>query len=304
MSQVSQWIGGARPRTLPAALVPVAVGAAIAYFLVTNLEPWQFVLRTILALVVSFGLQIGVNYANDYSDGIRGTDENRVGPIRLVGQGLAKPNDVKRAAFISFGVAALAGLILVLITQAWWLLLVGLVAIAAGWFYTGGSRPYGYSGYGEFAVFFFFGPVAVTGTTFVLVGHIAMIALILSIPIGFLATALLVTNNLRDIPTDVVSGKKTLAVQLGESRTRELYTLCLVISYAICTLVGLLGLGLPQAFPLGALAVLASLPIAYIPWRQVANGARGRDLVRVLGQTSAVQIFFGLLLVIGLVISR
>lgn len=304
MATVGEWIGGARPKTLPAAIVPVAVGAGVADFLISDLAPWQFWLRTILALVVALGLQIGVNYANDYSDGIRGTDEMRVGPVRLVGQGLAEPKEVRKAAFICFGTAAVAGLILVILSQAWWLLAVGALAILAAWFYTGGKKPYGYAGLGEIAVFFFFGPVAVVGTTFVLVGHIALVALWLSFAVGLLACALMLTNNLRDISSDIESGKRTLAVQLGDRRTRDLYKLFMTLPYLICAAVGLLGIGLPGGFPKGVFLVFVSLPLVYLPWSSVHQGARGSDLVRVLGLTSLVYVFFGALLTIGLFISH
>lgn len=303
MASVSEWIGGARPKTLPAAVVPVAVGVGVANFLISDLSPIQFWLRAILALVVSLGLQIGVNYANDYSDGIRGTDEMRVGPIRLVGQGLAEPVQVRNAAFISFGIAAAAGLILVILTQAWWLLAVGAVALLAAWFYTGGKRPYGYSGFGEIAVFLFFGPVAVVGTTFVLVGHLSLIAFLLSGAVGLLACALMLTNNLRDISSDIESGKRTLAVQLGDRRTRDVYLACLAIPYLICGVIGLFALGLPHGFPIGVLLVFVSLPLAFLPWRPVNRGARGSELVGVLGLTSLVHVFFGVLLTVGLFIS-
>lgn len=303
LASVSEWIGGARPKTLPAAVVPVAVGTGVAHFLVSDLGPFQFWLRVVLALVVALGLQVGVNYANDYSDGIRGTDEMRVGPVRLVGQGLAQPTEVRNAAFSAFGIAALAGLGLVVLTQAWWLLIIGAVAILAAWFYTGGKNPYGYAGLGEIAVFIFFGPVAVVGTTFVLVGHFSLIAFLLSGAIGLLACALMLTNNLRDISSDIESGKRTLAVQLGDRRARDVYMACLAIPYLICGVVGLISLGLPTGFPVGVFLVFISLPLAYIPWSRVHNGARGSELVSVLGLTSLVHVFFGALLTIGLFVS-
>lgn len=303
MASVTEWIGGARPKTLPAAIVPVAVGTGVAEFLISDLSPLQFWLRASLALIVALALQIGVNYANDYSDGIRGTDEMRVGPIRLVGQGLASATEVRNAAFISFGTAAVAGLILVLLTQAWWLLAVGAIAILAAWFYTGGKKPYGYAGFGEIAVFVFFGPVAVVGTTFVLVGHFSLLAFVLSGAVGLLACALMLTNNLRDISSDIESGKRTLAVQLGDRRTRDVFMACLAIPYLICGVVGLFALGLPNGFPVGAFLVFVSLPLAYLPWSRVNNGARGSDLVAVLGLTGLVQIAFGVLLTIGLLLS-
>lgn len=303
MTKVSDWISGARPKTLPAAIVPVAVGTGVAEFFNAELEGFQFWLRVALALIVALALQIGVNYANDYSDGIRGTDEMRIGPIRLVGQGIAEPTAVKRAAFISFGIAAFAGLILVLLTQAWWLLIVGAIAILAAWFYTGGSNPYGYAGLGEIAVFIFFGPVAVVGTTFVLLGRFSLLSFVLSVAIGLLACALLLTNNLRDISSDIESGKRTLAVQLGDRTTRKLFMSFLAIPYLICGVLGLFALGLPNEFPVGAFLVFVSLPLALVPWTKVRKGARSAELVPVLGLTSLVHIVFGVLLTIGLFIS-
>ena len=208
------WVAGARPRTLPAAVVPVAVGTACAVGQVPGGLIWW---RAAAALLVSLALQIGTNFANDYSDGIRGTDadDKRVGPVRLVGQGLAEPSAVKAAAFASFGVAALAGLALAIAVGPE-LIAVGLAAIAAGWFYTGGSRPYGYAGFGEVFVFVFFGVVATAGSAYVQTGELGGLALASSLPVGMLATALLVVNNLRDIPGDTLVGKRTLAVRLGD----------------------------------------------------------------------------------------
>ncbi len=213
----SQWLAGARPRTLPAAVAPVLAGTGVAAYA----DEWVW-WKALLALVVSLALQVAVNYANDYSDGIRGTDDVRVGPMRLVGSGAAAPAAVKRAAFLAFGVAGVAGLVLAA-TTAWWLLAVGLVCVVAAWFYTGGSKPYGYLGLGEVMVFVFFGLVAVVGTTYVQTESWAWTALYAGIGIGALACAILVTNNLRDIPTDTVAGKRTLAVRLGDPRTRGLY---------------------------------------------------------------------------------
>ena len=289
---------------MPAAVVPVAVGAAVAKFSGTDLDGWQFAVRSVLALIVSLALQVGVNYANDYSDGIRGTDEHRVGPIRLVGQALAAPSSVKKAAFVSFAIASLAGLVLVLLTQAWWLIVVGLVAILAAWFYTGGSKPYGYSGLGEVMVFVFFGPVAVVGTTFVLTQAFRPLSLILSVAVGLFACALLVVNNLRDIPTDMESDKLTLAVRLGDPKTRTLYGWCVVLPFGIVGVVGLAGLGFVDFLPAGAIFGLIPIPLAVVPWRRVAQGDRGPALVQVLVETGRVQLVFGLLLALGVALSR
>ncbi|MEY4174892.1 MAG: 1,4-dihydroxy-2-naphthoate octaprenyltransferase, partial [Actinomycetota bacterium] len=217
MSGMNKWIVGARPRTLPAAVVPVALGAAAA---VGEGHPVWW--RALLALVVSLALQVGVNYANDYSDGVRGTDDQRVGPVRLVASGLASAGAVKRAALLAFGVAAVAGLVLAAVTS-WWLLAVGAAAILAGWFYTGGPKPYGYLGLGEVFVFVFFGLVATVGTTYVVSERVNTVAWLAGCVAGCLACALLVVNNLRDIPTDREVGKRTLAVRLGDRATRHFY---------------------------------------------------------------------------------
>lgn len=298
-----QWVLGARPRTLPAAIVPVAVGAAVASFSGVEIGASAFALRTFLALIVSLALQIGVNYANDYSDGIRGTDTERVGPIRLVGQGLAAAADVKRAAFIAFGVAVVSGLLLVLLTQAWWLLIVGALAVAAAWFYTGGPRPYGYAGLGELFVFVFFGLVAVVGTTFVLTEQILLIAILFAIPVGTLACALLIINNLRDIPGDTIAGKQTLAVRMGEANTRDFYGFCLFLPFAITALVGLGGIGFIDDFPPVSLIALAALPAAFIPWQLVKRGANGTELIPVLAWTGRIQLLYGSLVTLGIALS-
>ncbi len=303
MTTRHEWVGGARPRTLPAAVVPVAVGAAVASFTGFEIGAFSFVFRTFLALVVALALQIGVNYANDYSDGIRGTDTERVGPIRLVGQGLATPAEVKRAAFISFGVAIIAGLLLVLLTQAWWMLIVGALAVAAAWFYTGGPRPYGYAGLGELFVFVFFGLVAVVGTTYVLTGHIRLVAILFAVPVGALACALLVINNLRDIPGDTLVGKNTLAVRMGDANTRDFYGFCLFLPFAITALVGLGGIGYVEGFPAVSLIALAALPAAFIPWQQVKRGALGAELIPVLAWTGRVQLLYGALATVGIALS-
>ncbi|MCC6436543.1 MAG: 1,4-dihydroxy-2-naphthoate polyprenyltransferase [Acidimicrobiales bacterium] len=286
------WVLGARPRTLPAAVVPVVVGAACAVGADRPLTAW----RGVLALVVSLALQIGTNYANDYSDGVRGTDHQRVGPVRLVASGLASPAAVKRAALVAFGVAAVAGLALAA-TTSWWLIAVGAASIAAAWFYTGGPKPYGYLGLGEVFVFVFFGLVATAGTTFVLVERLTGLAVAAAIPVGLLAVALLVVNNLRDIPTDAVSGKRTLAVRLGDRRTRVFYVVLLAVAFVAASVTA--GWFLR---PAAALALLA-IPAARTPARTVLGGATGRDLIPVLGGTGRVQLLFGAAFALGLFIS-
>jgi 1,4-dihydroxy-2-naphthoate polyprenyltransferase len=282
------WVAGARCRTLPAAVVPVAVGSGVAAQY-DDFIAW----RAGLALVVALALQIGVNYANDYSDGIKGTDEQRVGPIRLVGSGLATPGTVLAAAWLSFFVAGVAGLVLAIVVS-WWLLAGGSAAIAAAWFYTGGSRPYGYRGLGEVSVFVFFGLGAVLGTAYVQMERLSWLALAAAVPVGLIACGLLVINNLRDIPTDEASGKRTLAVKIGDRRTRALYALCVLLPYLGAIVIA-------TSAPLAALTILA-VPLAILPARQVRRGAVGRDLIAVLGQTGRFQLGFGLLLTFGLAI--
>ena len=288
----NRWYLGARPRTLPAAVVPVAVGTAAAVGAGAALAPW----RAVAALVVSLAIQIGTNFAHDYSDGIRGTDAKRVGPVRLVASGLATAKAVKRAAFVSFGVAALVGLALAAVA-GWWLILVGGACIAAGWFYTGGPRPYGYAGFGEAFVFVFFGLVATAGTTYVLVERLTGLALGAAVPVGLLTVALLVVNNLRDIPTDVVSGKHTLAVRMGERSTRAFYVVLLAGAFVAVPLVA--GLG---GRPLAALA-LATVPFARKPAEVVLRGAAGPALIPVLGRTGQLGLLFGAALSLGLWLS-
>ncbi|CAN5135250.1 1,4-dihydroxy-2-naphthoate polyprenyltransferase [soil metagenome] len=289
MTTLAQWVEGARPRTLPAALAPVAVGTGVAAS-----EAAADLGRAALALVVALALQVGVNYANDYSDGIRGTDAERVGPLRLVGSGTAAPATVRRAAFAAFGVAAAAGLVLVAVTS-WWLLLVGVLCLAAAWTYTGGAKPYGYRALGEVAVFVFFGLVAVVGTAYVQSGRFTALAVFAAVPVGMLACALLVVNNLRDIPTDTASGKRTLAVVLGATRTRALAVSLVLAPFVIAAL-----LAIQRPWTLLA---LVALPLALLPVRRLLGGATGRELIPVLRDTGRTQLGYGLLLAAGLALS-
>lgn len=291
--QPNRWVLGARPRTLPAAIVPVVVGTACAWGATTI--DW---LNFALALVVALALQIATNYSNDYSDGKRGTDDpsKRVGPPRLVGNGLATAGEVKRAMLITFGIAALAGSGLVL-RVGWELIPIGLAAIAAGYFYTGGPTPYGYLGLGEAFVFVFFGVVATVGSTYVQQGEITWLSFGCSVMVGCLATALLVVNNLRDIPGDTISGKRTLAVKLGDQRTRILYCVLMTLPFLILPFVA--GLG---GRPVGSLA-FAAIMAAGTPIKTVLGGATGPGLIPVLGGTGRVQMVFGALLSAGLIIS-
>lgn len=286
------WIAGARLRTLPAAIVPVVVGTAAARGVDGPLIAW----RAVAAGIVALTLQVATNYANDYSDGIRGTDDPgaRIGPVRLVGWGLKEPGAVKRAAIICFAVAGAVGLALAA-AVGWELIVVGAVSIAAGWFYTGGPKPYGYLGLGEIFVFVFFGVVATVGSTYVQVEKITALSLLASIPVGLLATALLVTNNLRDIPGDTVAGKQTLAVRLGAIRTRQLYVAMMVVAFLL-----LVPLALERPAVAGA-AVAVVLAVG--PAKRVLAGADGPQLIPVLVATGQVQLAFGLLLATGLALS-
>ncbi|WP_433628058.1 1,4-dihydroxy-2-naphthoate polyprenyltransferase [Nocardia sp. CA-120079] len=268
MATAAQWIEGARPRTLPNAIAPVLAGTGAAASI--DGAVWW---KAVLALLVSLALIIGVNYANDYSDGIRGTDDVRVGPLRLVGQQLASPAAVKNAAIISLAIGAVFGLVLVIAT-AWWLLLVGAACLAGAWFYTGGSKPYGYSGFGELAVFVFFGLIGVLGTEFVQAERIEWAGLVLAIGVGAFSSAVLVANNLRDIPTDTESGKVTLAVKLGDPRTRTLHLALLAVPF-IATL--LLVVRTPWA-----LVGLVAVPLAVRANAPVRSGKGGLELIPAL----------------------
>ena len=288
MADPREWLAGTRPRTLPAAVVPVLIGSGVA--LGYGRFSWW---RALLALVVALALQVGVNFANDYSDGIRGSDERRVGPVRLVAAGLAPPRQVLLAALGCFGVAGMAGLALAAVTS-WWLLAVGAACIAAAWFYTGGPKPYGYSGLGEVFVFLCFGVVAVAGTAYVQMKALTWLGLAASVPAGLLACALLMVNNLRDIGTDTVAGKRTLAVMLGDARSRAGYVLTLLVPFGIAALLAFFR-------PFTLLTVL-TLPLARLPVRSVRAGASGPALIRALGQTGRLQLAFGIAFTIGLAI--
>jgi 1,4-dihydroxy-2-naphthoate octaprenyltransferase len=275
---------GARPRTLPAAVAPVLVGTAVAAS--QGGVVWW---RALAAMLVALTIQIGTNFANDYSDGVRGTDDARVGPVRLVASGLAAPAAVRRAAMASFAVAGVVGLAL---ATTPWLLVVGAACFAAGWLYTGGPRPYGYAGLGEVFVFVFFGLVAVVGSAYVHIERVTVLAVAAAVPVGLLATAMLVVNNLRDIPTDTVSGKRTVAVRLGGPGTRSLYIACVTVPFALV-------FGLALARPWALLALLA-LPLAMRPLRIVLGQATGPALIPVLVRTGRVQLAFAALLALGL----
>jgi 1,4-dihydroxy-2-naphthoate octaprenyltransferase len=282
---LNKWIIGARVKTLPAAISPVLVGTALAVQI-----NW---INALLALLVSLSLQIAVNFANDYSDGIRGTDTNRVGPIRLVGSGLASAKSVKQAIFISFSIAAIAGLILAIQTSLW-LILVGAVSILAAWGYTGGKKPYGYFGFGEISVFIFFGLVATVGSYFVQTEQISGRSVLLSIPIGALACAILVMNNLRDLPQDTLVGKRTFAVRIGDTRTRYFYVLLLITAQVISA----------YAFTFNSYALLTLiwLPLTLKNCRLVLQGAKGKDLIPLLISTARLQLLLSFTLGLALFI--
>jgi 1,4-dihydroxy-2-naphthoate octaprenyltransferase len=289
MATLAQWVEGARPRTLPAAVAPVLVGTGAA----ANADGFVW-WKALLALGVSLTLQVGVNYANDYSDGIRGTDAVRVGPFRLVGSGSTAPGAVKRAAFGAFAVAGVLGLVLAA-SSGWWLIAVGVASIAAAWLYTGGPRPYGYAGLGEAFVFVFFGLVAVCGTTFVQLGRISWLSVVLAVPVGFLACAILVANNIRDIPTDSVTGKQTLAVRLGDPRSRRVYVALVAVPFVIAMVTGAL-----DGDARGSLLALIAVPLAIRPVRTTLAGATGRDLIAVLRDTGRLQLACAVTITIGL----
>lgn len=289
MATPAQWVAGARPRTLPAAVAPVLVGTGAAAAL-GGFRPGP----ALLALVVALALQIGVNYANDYSDGRRGTDADRVGPMRLVGSGAAAPRQVLAAAVASFAVAGVAGLGLAALSS-WWLVAVGAACIAAAWTYTGGPLPYGYRALGEIFVFVFFGLVAVVGTTFVQTRSLDGLAFAASVPVGLLIVDILVVNNLRDIGGDAAAGKRTLAVVLGDRRTRVTFVGLLAVTFAV---VAAIGVARPWAL-LGLLAV----PLAVRPATAVATGGRGPALIAALQGTGVLTLVSGVLLGAGLALS-
>ncbi len=290
MAEAREWLAGTRPRTLPAAVVPVLIGSGVA--LGYDRFSWW---RALLALVVALALQVGVNYANDYSDGVRGTDANRRGPLRLTATGTATPTAVRAAAMLAFGVAAVVGGVLSLVVNPW-LLLVGAASIAAAALYTGGPKPYGYSGLGEVAVLVFFGIVATVGSAYVQHETVPAEAWFGAFAVGLVACALLVVNNLRDIETDRAAMKRTLAVRMGRAATQDLYTLCIVGAFFACLIVGI---AQPPAF----LAFLA-LPVAVRPVRLVrARRTSPPQLIGALVATSRLELLLAVLLTMGLAIA-
>lgn len=286
---ISAWVAGARPATLPAAIAPVLAGlaAAIPITGVSGIK-WAVV---ILAALVALALQVGVNYANDYSDGVRGTDDDRVGPLRLVGSGIVEAGAVKIAAFAAFGVAAVAGVVAVALTGHWWLIAIGVCCILAAWYYTGGKHPYGYLGLGEVMVFIFFGLVATVGTTYLLTDAAPAAAWAAAVAVGVLATALLVVNNLRDLNRDAAAGKRTLATRLGDQGTRRFFVGLIVIS-------ALAIIGYSLLVHWYALISLLGLGIVIGPLVRLVRGATGRALIPMLKASSLAElgVAFGLLI--------
>jgi 1,4-dihydroxy-2-naphthoate polyprenyltransferase len=285
---MNRWVLGARPRTLPAAVVPVLVGTATAAG--GGIHWW----RAAVAMVVAVAIQVATNYANDYADGVRGTDDARVGPVRLVASRLASPAAVKRAALLAGAVAAVAGLTLVPAVGPE-VIVIGAASLAAGYLYTGGPRPYGYAGLGEVFVFLFFGVVATVGSSYIQLERVTLLAVAASVPVGFLATALLVVNNLRDIRTDGAAGKRTLAVRVGEPATRAFYGGLVVGAFLVVPVLAL-------RRPLALLALLAA-PLAARPLRVVSGTATGRALLPALADTARLALVFGVLLAAGLALS-
>ena len=281
------WWEASRPHTWPNAFAPVIAGTGVAAFTAhANLG------RALLALLVAWALIIGVNFANDYSDGIRGTDDDRSGPTRITASGLADPKDVKLAAFIAFGVAGLFGIILSVLAGAWWLILVGAACIAAAWFYTGGNTPYGYIGLGEVSVFIFFGLVAVMGTEFVQTGFLSWEGLLVAVAIGAISASVNLVNNIRDIPTDAASGKQTIAVRLGDSRARTLFTVLTCVPFVVSVLLALVYAP--------ALVGLVALPLAIAAIMKVRSGATGAALIPVLGLNGKAMLAWAVLTAVAL----
>jgi 1,4-dihydroxy-2-naphthoate octaprenyltransferase len=291
MATAVEWIEGARPRTLPAAVSPVVAGTGLA--IADEAFVWW---KALLALVVALAMQVGVNYANDYSDGIRGTDAHRVGPLRLVGSGVAAPAQVKQAALASFAVGAVAGLVLAA-TTSWWLIAVGGVCIVAAWLYTGGSKPYGYRALGEVSVFVFFGLVAVLGTVYIQTEEIDANAVWAACGIGSLACAILVANNLRDIPTDRETGKRTLAVVMGDQGSRDLFASLHAMAYAFLVVIA-------RFLTPWALVAFLAVPLSVRAVLVVRRGAVGPALISALRDTGLAELVFAIGLFAGLLIYR
>ena len=293
MTNLNNWYQGTRPKTLGAAIAPVLVGSSLAHY-----ENSFNLTISLLALLVSVSIQIAVNFANDYSDGIKGTDNQRIGPVRLVGQNLASPQAVKNAAFLFFFIAAISGLIITILTKQWWFLLLGISAIIAAWTYTGGPKPYGYAGFGEIFVFIYFGLVAVLGTTYAQTLFFKPYFLIFAISIGLFAAAILVTNNLRDREKDLQNKKITLAVKLGDSKTRVLYAALLIIPFVlVCSMFFTNNSAIFTTVQIQLLA----LPVAWQALKPVLAKVEGKELIAVLTKTGQTELFWALLVCLALV---
>ena len=298
MTSLNIWFQGARPKTLGAAIAPVLVGSSIAYY-----EKSFDLTISLLALIVSISIQIAVNYANDYSDGIKGTDDQRVGPVRLVGQKLASPKSVKTASIIFFSIAALAGLFITILSNQWWFLLLGLSAIVAAWTYTGGPKPYGYAGLGELFVFIYFGLVAVLGTTYAQTLYLKPYFFLYAISIGLFASAILVANNLRDREKDKQNNKNTLAVKLGDQKIRNLYVLLMILPF-ILLLSLFINNRINPGIRIGATIQIQLLAL-FLAWgsiKPVINKVIGKDLIPVLVKTGQTELLWALLVSLALVI--
>ncbi len=297
MTKLNIWIQGARPKTLGAAIAPVLVGSSIAFY-----ENSFNLLISFLCLLVGISIQIGVNYANDYSDGIRGTDDQRVGPVRLVGQKLASAKSVKAAAIIFFFIACFSGLLVSFYSKQWWFLLIGLSAIVSAWTYTGGPKPYGYAGFGELFVFIYFGLVAVLGTIYAQTLFFKPYFLVYAVSVGFFASAILVANNLRDIEKDNLNKKITLAVKIGESKTRILYTSLMILPFILVFVLFIVAtinpnMGIGATLPIQLLA----LPLAYQCIKPVLAKAKNRDLIPILVKTGQTEILWAFLVALSFI---
>jgi 1,4-dihydroxy-2-naphthoate octaprenyltransferase len=298
MTSLNIWFQGARPKTLGAAIAPVLVGSSIAYY-----EKSFDLTISLLALIVSISIQIAVNYANDYSDGIKGTDDQRVGPVRLVGQKLASPKSVKAAAIIFFSIAALAGLFITILSNQWWFLLLGLSAIVAAWTYTGGPKPYGYAGLGELFVFIYFGLVAVLGTTYAQTLYLKPYFFLYAISIGLFASAILVANNLRDREKDKQNKKNTLAVKLGDQKTRNLYVLLMILPFILVLSLFIYN-SITPGTRIGATIQIQLLAL-FLAWssiKPVINEVIGKELIPVLIKTGQTELLWALLVSLALVL--
>ena len=298
MTSLNIWFQGARPKTLGAAIAPVLVGSSIAYY-----EKSFDLTISFLALLVSVSIQIAVNYANDYSDGIKGTDDQRVGPVRLVGQKLASPKSVKTASVIFFSIAALAGLFITILSNQWWFLLLGLSAIIAAWTYTGGPKPYGYAGLGELFVFIYFGLVAVLGTTYAQTLYLKPYFFVYAISIGLFASAILIANNLRDREKDKQNNKNTLAVKLGDQKTRNLYVLLMILPFILLLSLFIYDRINPR-IRIGATIQIQLLAL-FLSWRgikPIINKVMGKELIPVLVKTGQTELLWALLVSLALVL--